>query len=524
MTNLLRRSLLAALLISVCFALGCKDEISTEHHNISVVTPDPNDHSEEVNAILKRITFLDGVTVDGVKIGGMTMEQAKAALETTVAQGAKEFSVLLQFQEDSVPFNGEQITVITDLDAVLNEAFGLLREDIGYEALTAEIESIKTNGKPYSLTYSFEESSLRTSVAALAAERDIPAVDASIVFDEETNQIVYTDEQIGSAMDQEALIVLLLSAAQGEVVTVPFADAAPAVTRAVLEDTFVLRASFTTSFKGSTKNRKYNIRKGAGMMTGTVLNPGDVFSCNDTLGVRTKSNGWKDAGAYIGGVVEDQAGGGVCQLSSTLYNCVVMSDLEIVDRRNHSMPVSYVKKGLDATINSVGNIIDFKFRNNTEDKIILVAYTEGNELTMEIYGLDFRNEEYDEIRLRAEKVKTLRPSGDMEYELDPSKPVGFEEILQERRNGSIYQSYKQYYKNGELVREEPLAESTYRAYNGTTIVGPTASPTPVVTPAPVTPSPDHPEVTPSNPTEKPSDPTDKPSDPTEKPADPPADP
>lgn len=506
MTTLRKCIALFSLLALAFLTLGCKDEITKEQHSISVVTPDPNDHSEEVNAILKRLTFLDGTTVEGVSIGGMTMDQAKTALASVVEQGKQSFSVLLEFGEESIPYSGEQVNVVCDLDAVLEEAFGLLREDIGYDALIAEQNDIRQNGKAYTLTYAFEESAARAVASILASERDVAATDASIVFDSETNKIAYTDEQAGLSIDQEALTASLLTAKSGDILTVPTVETAPVMTRATLEETFVLRATFTTSFKGSTNNRKYNIRKGAEMMTGTVLNPGDVFSCNDTLGVRTKKNGWKEAGAYIGGVTEDQAGGGVCQLSSTLYNCVVMSDLEIVDRRNHSMPVSYVKKGLDATINSVGNIIDFKFRNNTEDKIILISYTDGNNLTMEIYGLDFRNDEYDEIRLRAEKVKTLKPSGDMEYELDPNLPTGHEEVVQERRNGSIYKSYKQYYKNGELVREEFLAESTYRAYNGITRVGPSPSPTPVVTPGPATPPPE-------DPTEKPNDPTDAPADP-----------
>lgn len=496
MSKFFRRILVFSVLVMLCISFGCANRTPTEDHFISIVTPDPNDHSEEISAILKRSTFLEGVRVNGISIGGKTMEEARTLLADSITELCNAHSVEAHCEDSVFVFSGKEIAMKNDLETILNDAFQLARTDIGYDALIAEVDTIRTQGKEYTVTVTFDEASLREAITSYAAERSVPAVDATVIFDSESNAIRFTEEQVGHAVDEEKLFTDVFSCTDGSPVNVVLTEVAPVLTKEKLESEFVLRASFTTSFKGSTSNRKYNIKKGAGMMTGTVLQPGDVFSCNDTLGVRTKSNGWKAAGAYIGGVVEDQAGGGVCQLSSTLYNAVVMADLEIVDRRNHSMPVSYVKKGLDATINSVGNIIDFKFRNNTDDLVILIAYTEGNNLTMELYGKPFANDEYDEIRLRAEKIKTIKPDGEMEYELDPGKPVGYEELVQERRNGYIYQSYKQYYKNGELVREEPLAESTYRAYRGTTLVGPSPSPTPVVTPPPATEKPEDPVVTP----------------------------
>lgn len=496
MSKFFRRFLIISAIAMLCIPLGCAKNTPTEDHTISIVTPDPNDRSEEIQAILKRTTFLDGIRVNGISIGGKTMEEARVLLSDSVTELCNAHNVEARCNDTVYVFSGKEIAMTHDLDAILNDAFGLARTDIGYDALIAEVNAIRTQGKDYTVTVAFDENSLKEAVASYAASQSVPAVNATVTFDSENNTICYVDEQTGLAVDEEKLFTDVFSCTDGSPVTVVLTEVAPELTKEKLESEFVLRASFTTSFKGSTSNRKYNINKGAGMMTGTVLKPGDIFSCNDTLGVRTKNNGWKSAGAYIGGVVEDQAGGGVCQLSSTLYNAVVMADLEIVDRRNHSMPVSYVKKGLDATINSVGNIIDFKFKNNTDDIVILIAYTEGNNLTMELYGKPFANDEYDEIRLRAEKIKTIKPDGEMEYELDPSKPVGYEELIQERRNGYIYQSYKQYYKNGELVREEPLAESTYRAYRGTTLVGPSPSPTPVVTPPPATEKPEDPVVTP----------------------------
>jgi len=261
-------------------------------------------------------------------------------------------------------------------------------------------------------------------------------------------------------------------------INIPILEVQPALTAAELQGQYVRRNTVTwTDFSSSPSARKYNVRKGADLINGTVLKPGEVFSTNDVLGVRSAGNGWKEANAYESGTVVPQYGGGVCQLSTTLYNAVVKADLEIVFRRNHSMPVTYIKEGLDATINSVGNIIDFQFKNNTLGDIIVIAYTtSNNRLYFEIWGLPFATTEYDEIRLTSELVSTTSPSGEPVQLIVPvgtEKPDGtlMKEgdagiIIVAPRKGYVYQSYKNYYKNGTLVKKEKLAVSTYKAFQG----------------------------------------------------------
>ena len=229
----------------------------------------------------------------------------------------------------------------------------------------------------------------------------------------------------------------------------------PTVTKEMLQSKYVKRGQgYTTSFSGSTKNRKYNIRFGAEKINGTILKPGEIFSANETLGKRTRANGWKNAGAYEAGEVVEQPGGGVCQLSSTLYNAVLYADLEIVERRNHSMPVHYVDRGRDATINSVGNIIDFKFKNNTSSDIIIIAYTEGNNLHMEIYGVPFETDEYDEIKIRTKQVSSQSIKTVYEY-LD-NMPTSYKKTISKGSKGYTVKTFKDYYLGGTLVKTEEL--------------------------------------------------------------------
>ena len=309
-------------------------------------------------------------------------------------------------------------------------------------------------------------------MAALAQIIDVPAVNSKPDIDKETNALVFVSEVPGKGIDQPALIDAILQAdpLSGDTIQIPITVLEPATTREMLEGKYTKRGQgYTTSFSDSTKNRKYNIRFGADKINGTILKPGEVFSANDTLGKRTRKNGWKNAGAYEGGEVVQQAGGGVCQLSSTLYNAVLYADLEIVERRNHSMPVHYVSRGRDATINSVGNIIDFKFRNNTSGDIIILAYTEGNNLHMEIYGLPFETDEYDRIEIRTKQtgsqgIKT-------EYTYDDTKKETYKKTTSNGSKGYTVRTYKDYYKGETLVKTDDLGLSVYKMFPKKVTVG-----------------------------------------------------
>ena len=352
--------------------------VPVDSENINFITPAPDAHREELDAILRRSTMLEGVTVGGINVGGMTLSAAKEAVQTELSKIAKTYTVKVTFGETEAAFTGETIPVTDNLDEVLNEAFNLVREDKGFETVSREVEEIKTVGKNFPVAVHFDEASLKGAVETFASAHDVAPVNASVAYDKDTNSVKFTEDIPGTSVDQEALLALLLAANNGETVEVPTVETTAEVTSENVKDKFVLRGTMTTEFKKSINNRKYNICKGAGLITGTILHPGETFSANGTLGKRTKDNGWKVATAYVAGAHEKQYGGGVCQLSSTLFNAAIMADMKIVDRRNHSMKVDYVGYGLDATINSIGNIIDFKFENSSKEDILIIARTDGS--------------------------------------------------------------------------------------------------------------------------------------------------
>lgn len=491
--------------------------------NIVVSTPEVDlvaeKHRQEMEAIAIRNIMLPGTTIYGVNVGGMSRDEAKAAVEERLVRDPLIVNLQLSDGTNLYPASGEGIDTLLastkvaqeeeedddavdpamkaaeaaadtepepettdptdaesigirlniDVDKAVTEAFSLMRDmNVPYDTFMLQVQQI-ASGKDVAPVPGYDIDSVNRFIEYLSEFLDTPAVNSSINMKD--NQIVYTLEAIGQGIDREALVETILNTdpLSGKTISIPIHDLEPTITQEMLQSKFVLRGSYTTSFSDSTKNRKYNIRFGAEKINGIILKPGDVFSANDTLGTRTRKNGWKNAGAYESGEVVQQAGGGVCQLSSTLYNAALYADMEIVERRNHSMPVHYVDRGRDATINSVGNIIDFKFRNNTSSDVIIMAYTDGNILHMEIYGVPFETDEYDRIEIRTKQrgsvsIKTV-------YEYDDSKPASYSKTITKGSKGYTVQTYKDYYLGQTLVKTDDLGISKYTMFPKKVLVG-----------------------------------------------------
>ena len=478
---------------------------------------------QEIEAVVIRNVMLPGTMIYGVDVSGLTREEAKAAVEQKLMQDAPGVNLYLSNGTTLYPASGEGIqklittptTLIDDeedddavdpamkaaeaaaasaedeeddataandatddsvgirlkynVDNAVYMAFSLMRDKtISYEDFLSQMSEI-ASGREIAPTPDYDLDSVDQFVAFLASILDSPAVNASITM--ENNQIVYLNEATGRGIDRIALTDTILNTdpLSGETIPIPIHDLEPSITKDMLQSKYVLRGQYQTNFSDSTKNRKYNIRFGADKINGTILRPGEVFSANNTLGKRTRKNGWKNAGAYEGGEVVQQAGGGVCQLSSTLYNAALYADMEIVERRNHSMPVHYVSRGRDATINSIGNLIDFKFRNNTSSDIIIIAYTEGNNLHMEIYGVPFETDEYDRIEIRTKQTGST--SKKTKYTYDNTKSTSYSKTTKKGSKGYKVKTYKDYYLNDELVKTDDLGLSVYSMFPKEVTVG-----------------------------------------------------
>ncbi len=320
------------------------------------------------------------------------------------------------------------------------------------------------------------------------------------------HRLIYTESHPGVKLNEREVKRAIKEYENSKTLIIPAKITQPKVSTEELKNSIVgdELGTYTTDYSSSSSDRAHNISLASGKINGYVLAPGEEFSYNDVVGPRTVERGFKMANVYVGNTVQPGIGGGICQVSSTLFNAVVFADLEITERRNHSLPVSYAPMGRDATV-SYG-AIDFKFKNNTSKPIEIRVTCENRKNTVSIYGTDENPER--EIKFETEKTGTSAPK--VVKKEDNTIPEGTIKVESEGTSGSSYTTYKVIYENGVVTSRDVLCKSVYKGKDRVELVGtlkeepepsptPSASPSPAPTPAPTeTPAPT-PSIAPVNP-------------------------
>lgn len=220
-------------------------------------------------------------------------------------------------------------------------------------------------------------------------------------------------------------------------------------------------ASFSTHYNLGDRDRSENIKIASSKINEVVLGPGEIFSYNNTVGERTIAEGFKKAHVYSGGKIIDGIGGGICQVSTTLYNAVLFADLEVVERKNHNMIVAYVPPGRDATV-SYGSI-DFKFKNSFKNPIKILTSLGGGSLKVEILGL--KENPSRKIELATEIISSYSlPEKVIE---DPTQPIGYYKVLQKSMKGYKAKTYKVIKENGKVISKTLISTNKYNALQRT---------------------------------------------------------
>lgn len=241
-------------------------------------------------------------------------------------------------------------------------------------------------------------------------------------------------------------------------------------------------STFTTHFSTTDPNRVNNLRVALNLINGKVIMPGEVFSYNSVVGGATAAQGFKAAATFVGGRVVREVGGGICQTVSTLYNTALLANLEIVQRKAHSLPVAYVPASRDATVYYPS--IDFKFKNTREYPIKIVTnFNSAGSLTISLYGTKQENEYV--VSITSKTLSTIKFQE--QSSADSSLEKGKIQVIQEGSNGYTSEAYITKKLNGKIVSTTLLSRDTYKAVNriikiGTkeVYVAPTPAPAPTV--------------------------------------------
>lgn len=420
-----------------------------------------------------------GIFVDGIHVGGLTIEQAREKLEENQGQlspQASAFSLTVAIGNKTWLFDSSNIPTKRDIGNVLEKAYAIGRTNtsdiIGtmltpFKQRTQTALALMETGINLPVGVTYDHRAVQTHVEEIVEYVSREPIDAQIhSFDFAHRTFSFTEGQAGVAIDGEALYNQIISnldkGEKGAVLTVEPLITQPTITKQQLQSQFTMVAAYTTNTTNDT-NRNSNIDLACRSINGTVLMPGETFSFNQTTGQRTLDKGYREAGAISGGQTIDEVGGGICQVSSTLFNAVARADLEIVSRTPHAWPSSYVNSGEDATVNWPN--LDFTFKNNRTTPIFVITYYQDRKTSAEIWGVTLG--EGISIELASEVVQTNRPSSEAIYVYNANLPYGTTKETVKARKGYVVDTYKVWYKNGNEIKREKMHTSTYRTYQQT---------------------------------------------------------
>lgn len=428
---------------------------------------------KQYRAYMTRDVIYPGIFVDGIHVGDMTLEEAREVLTANGSGMPDAFSVTVAIGNKTWTVDSSNVPAVRDLGNVLERAYAIGRTNTTEAQLdsvtpfrerTNTALALRESGVNLVTTASYDHEAVRTLVGEIADYVTRDPVDAQIQsFDYNTRTFTFSESQPGVTLDQELLYERITAALdkweRGVTVTVDPIITQPTVTKDELAANFNLVAAYTTETTKDS-NRNTNIDLACKAINGTALMPGETFSFNETTGQRTTEKGYKSAGAIAAGQSIEEVGGGICQVSSTIFNAVVRANLEVTARSPHAWPSTYVNIGEDATVNWPN--LDFKFTNNTDSPIFLITYYKDYKMSAEIWGMSLG--EGITIDLQSTVVQTINPPSDIKYVQNTSLPVGTQETTVKARTGYVVETEKVWYKDGEEFKRELLHTSTYKAY------------------------------------------------------------
>ena len=421
-------------------------------------------------ARMNREAFLDGIFVDGLSIGGMSVKQAEAALETGWAAGKEALTLSITVDGTTWVITDRHIPFTRNLRPVLEEAYAMGRQGfrwmIGsdktpFETRYLQSQQILATNAFFTTEVSYQKSSVRALVQNIVSSVNRNPINAVVAsFDFNTRAFSVTQDVAGAWLDGEDLYERITEALDrgdfSAAISVISTPLLPTVTTVELKNSFAVLSSFWTETTSDEK-RNTNVRLATEAINGTTVMPGETLSFNKRVGERTAQKGYQMAPAIAGGIMSDEIGGGVCQVSSTLFNAAAMAGMTIVSRAPHAWPSTYVDMGRDATVNWPN--LDFSFRNDRNTPVFLLASYSKRRIGVEIYGMITGPGE--SIELEPVLLSANDPPGEPIFQQNPLLPAGVQQELKKARTGYVVDTYRVFYRDGKEYRREKLFTSNY---------------------------------------------------------------
>lgn len=416
-----------------------------------------------VNVYAKDQVITKGITIGTIDLSGMTEEEALNKGNEYI-NGFTSKNIELDMDGNKVTVTAGELGYYWKNQDVIQKAVSYCKEGNVIKRYK-DAKDLEKKGVKYEFEVDVNDEVLTNTINEKCGKYNVPHVNASLT--KAGSGFTVSQEATGRKIDMETSVKnihdFLLNSWDGndssqKLVVV---DDKPVATVADCQKVKDLIGTYSTKFStgGSNYNRNANMENGMRLLNGKTVCQGETFSVNACLEPWTGANGWKEAGTYVNGKTENSLGGGICQVSTTLYNAALDAEIEIVERSNHSLTVGYVPLSMDAAL--AGTWKDLKIKNNTDTPIYIEAiYSAEGQLTFNIYGVETRPSNR-RVEYVSETTGTI-PSSEVVSQ-DPSLPSGYRAVTTRGHVGYKARLLKRIYIDGQLEKEEVVNTSSYNA-------------------------------------------------------------
>lgn len=406
-------------------------------------------------------TIRKGILIEQADVSWLTSEDAQELVEETIKQNYDEDKITLNYMSHSWDVRLEDIDYRYHVEDAVSQAYDIGRSGNMIRKVYDAV-LLSRNGQLLEVEQSYDRQRLKEFVERIKEECDSAGENAEISF--ANGKFSYKKEGLRRNLDVDRNLKLI----ENQLMKRNFANIELLVEeekpKIVYDDIRVIDSvvsHYSTRFNKGDINRTDNIKLACSRIDNVLLMPGEVFSMNKALGPRTHENGYKEAPIIFKNELVPGTGGGVCQVSSTLYNTVLLAGLDAIEREHHSMTLSYISPGRDATITEES--IDFRFVNNLDSPIYLDAQVNGNVLDISILGK--KREDGLLIKLKTEVIGVYSPKQDIVV-LDNTLKFGEKVIERKAKKGIRVVLYREAYKDNKLQWRQKLTEDYYKPIQG----------------------------------------------------------
>lgn len=411
-----------------------------------------------LKSLLQTGTIYPGVTIDGVDAGGLTPDDALRLLRETYTKTITKNAVILIVPEGQHRLPLKDIAYGPDYVNAVDAAYRQGREGNFVERLK-RVGRLKSEGLHIKSEICYNKEKTGNILDSIIKDIEIKPKDAGIRI--EKGKIKISPHENGLLADRELTLYKINKSLENRTlddVVISVESVMPDITTEMVKDISFKLGEYYTAFNPENESRSHNIRTACAKISQKLLLPGQVFSMDKMLGERTEKNGYRTAKVIVGNELVDGLGGGICQVTSTVYNAVLLSGLEVVERRNHSIPLSYIEMGRDATI-SYG-YIDFKFKNNSDYAVVIEAEAAGGQVHVSIWGK--RPDRVCTVKIRTKIIQVIQPER-VETKKDETLLPGENKVVKEEVPGYVVEVYRDTYDmNGNLIKTEKISVDRYQ--------------------------------------------------------------